>query len=63
MITTREKAPAEVLAGDVVEDDSGDARVVISIEEAGDEVVFHDGCGEALIVGKARLVTVREVQT
>lgn len=50
----------EVEPGDIVEDDSGDARQITDIEEHGDEIILHDGQGDALIVDKDRDIPFRK---
>lgn len=36
--------------GDTITDDSGDARQITDVEEHGDELILHDGQGDALII-------------
>ncbi|HKX71384.1 MAG TPA: ParB N-terminal domain-containing protein [Acidimicrobiales bacterium] len=56
------KRPAgSVQPGDAVTDDSGDERVVTDVEHVGDEIVLHDGQGDAAIVGADAEVAVRPI--
>lgn len=62
--TSSEVPALDVEVGDVVHDDSGEARTVRSIDLIDDELVFHttsetSSLGDCLIVPKQRRVLVR----
>lgn len=49
---------AEVVVGDIVSESGSDARTVVAIEDVDDERVLLGDDGEALIVGRERLVSI-----